>query len=568
MRNARCYGKIIGHATTSDAYHPTAPDPRGDGIYRTLEAAMEHSGLTTDDIAYINAHGTGTEANDMAETKGIVRFVKDKPIPAVSIKSFFGHCMGTAGILEATCSLLSMNEGFIPPTINFSKPRGGCVLDYVPNQSREQEHHAFISSNYAFGGNNAAAVISKWDFPVPLQETKKQRVVITGLGVLTSLGFSMEETLKALGDCKTGIGPIERLNLDDVKSFYAGLVPEFKAAQIDRRLDVEDMNPISKFATVAAKIALDHAGIRVKRNNAENIGIAMGVCNGPSEAEHMTSVFTTDNYQPNITNFSNITANSTAGWVSNALYVKGVNISLAPGHHAAVQSMAYAYDALMEGRCQHIIAGACDEVYPKNFWKYDLIDFLCRGEHEKDYRIRFENNKQKVIGEGAAMIVMEPLDVAEERGADIYGEVLGYGMSMDAGPFLEQNLQTEGLAHACTLALNRSNIKPSEVDLVVWAPQGNIQDKKVLDVCRNIFKNQYDEIPMVTTTFNTGYIESASILVTLACVLSSFKQNLDLWPQVTGLPEIDRKILRKKPRHILMVGSSDVGYNFAAVIRP
>ena len=89
-----------------------------------------------------------------------------------------------------------------------------------------------------------------------------------------------------------------------------------------------------------------------------------------------------------------------------------------------------------------------------------------------------------------------------------------------------------------------------------------------MGTCIIIFKNQYDEIPMVTTTFNTGYIESASILVTLACVLSSFKQNLDLWPQVTGLPEIDRKILRKKPRHILMMGSSDVGYNFAAVIRP
>ncbi|MDP8266551.1 MAG: beta-ketoacyl synthase N-terminal-like domain-containing protein [Candidatus Aceula meridiana] len=568
LRNARCYGKIAGHATTSDAYHPTSPDPRGDGVFRTLSGALRDSGIDLKDIGYINAHGTGTEANDRAESKGIAKFINEMPIPAISLKSFFAHCMGATGILETTCSLLSMNEGFIPPTINFSQARPGCHLDYVPNSFRKQDHKAFISANYAFGGNNAAAVITDWNFPTPKIEEKSDKVVITGVGVISSLGLSTEETLKALREKKKGIGSIKRLNLKNMKSDLAGLVPEFNSAQIDKRLDFSHMNPISKFATAAAKQALDSSGIRVGRGNAEKTGIVMGVCNGPSEADHMNSLFTSETFEPNISCFSNITANSTAGWVSNALYLKGVNISLAPGHHAGLQALAYAYDSLTQGQADHIVVGACDEVFAHNYWKYDLIDYLYTGEQERDYRLRLENPKQKVLGEGAGMVIMEPLEIAEKRGANILGEVLGYGMSMDGGPFLEQNLGIDGLLHASSLAIERSKIDSSEIDLVVWAPQGNAQDKKVIDACKHILNSRYDEVPLVTTTFNTGYIESASIMVTLACVLTCLKEGKALWPQLTGVDEIDNKILARDPRNILVLGSSDVGYNFAVIIKP
>jgi 3-oxoacyl-(acyl-carrier-protein) synthase len=568
LRNAKCYGKIIAHATTSDAYHPTTPDPRGEGVFKTLDHALRNAGIHLKDIAYINAHGTGTEANDRAESKGIAKFIKDQPIPVVSLKSFFGHCMGTAGILEATCSLLSMNEGFIPLTVNFTQARPGCALDYVPNSSRQIEHQAFISANYAFGGNNAAAVISKWDFPIPANNKKPQRVVITGSGVVTSLGLSVNENLRALRESKRGLGSIEQLNIKDVKSTRAGLVPEFKSAQIDKRLDLSGLNPISKFATAAAKLALDQAGIRVGTSNADHVGIVMGVCNGPSEADHMDSVFTSGNYQPHIASFSNITANSTAGWVSNVLYLKGANISLAPGPHAGLQALAYAYDFIAEGQADCLVVGASDEVYPRHYWKYHIIDYLYQGEEEKDYRLRLDHAKQKVLGEGAGMMIIEPLDEAQKRGASILGEVLGYGMSMDAGPFIGQNLELDGLSHACKLAMERSQITSEQIDLVVWAPQGNVQDKKVMDVCQNLLAHRYDDVPMVTTTFNTGYLESASAMVTLSCVLSALGQGHDLWPQLTGIREIDRKALDKDPQHILVIASSDVGYNFAVVVKP
>ncbi|MEI7807307.1 MAG: beta-ketoacyl synthase N-terminal-like domain-containing protein [Verrucomicrobiota bacterium] len=110
LRRAHCRGRLIGHATTSDAYHPTTPDPRGLGVARTLTNALDDSGLAITDLGCVNAHGSGTEANDRAETKGIVKFLGGHNLPVVSTKSFFGHCMGVTGILETTGQLLAHQE--------------------------------------------------------------------------------------------------------------------------------------------------------------------------------------------------------------------------------------------------------------------------------------------------------------------------------------------------------------------------------------------------------------------------------------------------------------------------
>ncbi len=567
LRHAHCYAKIVGHATSSDAYHPTAPDPRGDGACRTLRNTLIDSGVPLTDIGCINAHGTGTEANDRAESKGVAKFCGDMSVPVVSLKSFFGHCMGSTGILEATCNILAMNAGFIPATINFSEPRPGCTHDYVPNEIRRKEYKAFISANYAFGGNNAAVVITKWDHVTKQPQLENKRIVITGTGMVTSLGIGTKQNVSALRNRERGLRPATALNLRDMQSDNAGLVPDFKAAEVDRRLDLANMNKISQFATAASSLALSDAGLRVNRRNAEEVGLVMGVCNGPCESGHMDSVFTSENYAADINSFSNITANSTAGWVSNSLCLKGVSMTLAPGPHAGLQSLAYSYDFLSDNRAKSILVAASDEVYAQTYFNYNLMNFLFQGEQEREYQIRFDSDKRKVLGEGAAVLIAETLESAQDRDAKILAEVLGYGMSMDAGPFSEQNLDTDALEHACNQALIRSDIDAGAVDLVVWAPQGNIQDKKVLDALQKIFGSRYSSIPFAATTFNTGYIESASILVSLAATLESLNDTNTLWPQITGISDLDNRILTNPPEYILVVGSSDIGYNFTAVLR-
>lgn len=566
LREARCLGKLAGHATTSDAYHPTTPDPRGDGVTRTLAAALADSGIPVTELGCVNAHGTGTSANDRAESRGIERFLNGEAVPAISLKSFFGHCMGTSGVLEATCNLLAMNAGFIPPTINFSEPRPGCTLDYVPNKSRTAQYNSFISANYAFGGNNAAVVVTRWDYENPVREKVVNKVVVTGVGTVTSLGLSVSEFVARLHAGDVGIGSAARLGLSGLGSNRAGLINEFNGARVDRRVDFDAMNPISRYATAAAKNALDSAQLKVTRRNAEDVGIVMGMCNGPDEMGHMDSVFASGTFAGDITSFSNIVANSTAGWVSNALCLKGANTTLSPGPHAGLQAMAYAFDVLTEGRVPSMVVGAADEVYAQTYSNYDLIKFLFQGQEEIDYRYRAQSLKSKVLGEGAGALVLETADSAKARGAQVLAVMLGYGMSMDADGFSGQNMGTDGLGHALGLALERAGTQAEDIDLIVWAPQGNAQDNKTVAALKSCLGGRVDTVPFAATTFNTGYIEAGSILVTIAAVLESLRRGKGLWPQRTGFPGLDNRTLDTTPQNILAVGSSDLGYNYAAVL--
>jgi len=567
LRHARCQGRLVGHATTSDAYHPTTPDPRGQGVQRTLRQALADAGLALADIGCINGHGSGTEANDKAESRGVAAFCGGHAIPLVSTKSFFGHCMGVTGILEATAQLLAMNAGFLPPTLNFSEPRPGCALDYVPNESRPKDYSAFLSANFAFGGNNAAVVVSKWDAPIPPRRSVNERVVITGVGAVTSLGLGIHRTLERLRQNVVGITPVASFPLRGQQSRCVGQVGAFKAAEVDRRIDFASLNEISRFAVAAGRLAMAHARLKISPSGAEERGVVLGACNGPSEMGHLDSVFSSDSFQGNVTSFSNIVANSTAGWVANALYLKGVNATLSAGPHAGLQSLAYAFDALAENRSHAILAGAADEVYGQTFYNYDQIGFLYAGAEESDYRLRLDHDKRKVLGEGAAILVLETATSALNRGAPILAEVLGYGMGMDAEGFVAPNLGTAGLCHAVDLALKRAKVLPSQIGLLVWAPQGNRQDLKVLQVCEAWFGTGFAQLPLVTTTFNTGYIESASILVSLAAALAALENGTELWPQRTGMAELDQRVLRAPPEYILGLGSTDFGYNFAVLLR-
>ena len=165
------------------------------------------------------------------------------------------------------------------------------------------------------------------------------------------------------------------------------------------------------------------------------------------------------------------------------------------------------------------------------------------------------------------MLVMETARSAVERGAPILAEVLGYGMGMDAEGFVAPNLGVGGLRHAVDLALQRAGVAAERIGLLVWAPQGNRQDLKVLQVCEAVFGAGFAALPLVTTTFNTGYIEASSILVSLAAALAALKAGAELWPQRSGVAELDQRVLGAPPEYVLALGGTDFGYNFAAVLR-
>jgi 3-oxoacyl-[acyl-carrier-protein] synthase II len=161
-RDARIYGLISGTGATSEAYNILAPEPKGVEMARTMELALERSGLSKDRVGYINAHGTSTMHNDRAETEAIKKVFGQQAydIPVSSQKSMIGHTIGAAGAIECAVTALSLYHGIITPTINYETFDPECDLDYVPNSARKAAGlGAAITNSFAFGGHNVTLVL-------------------------------------------------------------------------------------------------------------------------------------------------------------------------------------------------------------------------------------------------------------------------------------------------------------------------------------------------------------------------------------------------------------------------
>jgi nodulation protein E len=162
-RGAHIYAELAGSGFSADANHLTAPTE--DGPRRAIQLALEDAGICPKQVGYINAHGTGTAANDSAETRAILAaFGKHTDnLPVSSTKSMHGHSLGAAGAIEAVATTLSLARGLIPPTINFLQADPDCALDVVPNQARNASIDCALSNSFAFGGLNAVLAFKHWN---------------------------------------------------------------------------------------------------------------------------------------------------------------------------------------------------------------------------------------------------------------------------------------------------------------------------------------------------------------------------------------------------------------------
>jgi 3-oxoacyl-[acyl-carrier-protein] synthase II len=160
-RGATIYAVVLGSGMSCDAFHPTAPDPAG--LANAMRLALEDAHLAPSDVHYINAHGTGTAANDAAETEAIKAVFGQRAyqIPVSSIKSMIGHTMGAASAIETVACCLALAHEFLPPTINYQERDPACDLDYVPNAARVQRIDRLMNNSFAFGGNNACLVLGR-----------------------------------------------------------------------------------------------------------------------------------------------------------------------------------------------------------------------------------------------------------------------------------------------------------------------------------------------------------------------------------------------------------------------
>ena len=159
-RDAEILGEIVGYGATADAFHITSPDLEGKGGEKAMKNAISEANLNLDKIKYVNAHGTSTPYNDKIETKAIKNVFKEnsKNLYVTSTKSMTGHLLGAAGAIEAIASILSMNNNYIPPTINYKNHDTECDLNYLPKNGKSVNFNYTLSNSFGFGGHNSVVI--------------------------------------------------------------------------------------------------------------------------------------------------------------------------------------------------------------------------------------------------------------------------------------------------------------------------------------------------------------------------------------------------------------------------
>jgi 3-oxoacyl-[acyl-carrier-protein] synthase II len=164
-RGARIYCELTGFGMSGDAYHMTSPPEDGRGAAASMRQALADAGLNGSDIAYVNAHGTSTEAGDLAESQAVKAVFGDHAysLAVSSTKSMIGHLLGAAGSVEAILTVMALRDGVAPPTINLDNPGDGCDLNYVPNQAQERPIKHALSNSFGFGGTNGSLIFSQLD---------------------------------------------------------------------------------------------------------------------------------------------------------------------------------------------------------------------------------------------------------------------------------------------------------------------------------------------------------------------------------------------------------------------
>jgi 3-oxoacyl-[acyl-carrier-protein] synthase II len=164
-RGANIHAELLGYGVSSDASHVSDPDPTGENPARAMRMAFADAGIEAEDVGYVNAHGTSTPAGDQGETRVLkIALGLDKAYrtPVSSTKGATGHSLGAAGAVEAIFTILALQRGVLPPTINQTTPDPNCDLDYIPNEARSEEVEIGVSNAFGFGGHNSCIVLRRW----------------------------------------------------------------------------------------------------------------------------------------------------------------------------------------------------------------------------------------------------------------------------------------------------------------------------------------------------------------------------------------------------------------------
>lgn len=521
-RNARIHAEVLGYGFCGDAYHATSPDITGDGAIRTMQMAVESSEINKEDIAFVCAHGTGTEANDKTESLAIKNYFgrhADK-LYVSSTKSMQGHTLGAAGIMQAVISIDCMNRNLIPAIVNFTKPREQCDLNYVINKPAEECYDYFLSNSFAFGGNNVSVVFGKRrdgaKRALAHRFAENEKVVVTGFGYCTPSTH------------KTSFVDLLRAN-NILNGKHIVRFDEFVLRNL-RFKKFKKVPRISQFAIQSIEKALKDAGYDIK--DGTKIGIIWGVAKGPLKTfeNYYQGVLKEGIELASALSFPHIVQNSIAGQSSIAFGIKGCNTTVA-GQFSPFAALQYASQLIQQNRNEIFVVGGADEISQLD---KDIMK-------EKGYR-------DSHLSEGAAALILENAEHAKHRNAKVYAEIDGFSITSS---YYDRNI-LESYKKCVDNTLQMTHLKERNIDLHVFCQFGHFFPE---------LKNAVNVKQIADSQRILGTLESTTAILNTMLGIVALKDGFA--PKY----DVQNELYRKDFKNILISGAAFNGTYYSFILK-
>jgi 3-oxoacyl-[acyl-carrier-protein] synthase II len=342
-----------------------------------------------------------------------------------------------------------------------------------------------------------------------------KRVVITGLGVISSIGIGKDAFWNALLQGKSGISPITSFDTTNYFTHIGGEVKNFKPYNFIANEKLPFLSRATQFAFAAAKLAIDDANLDITENH--HISVCLGTTNGPTQAiEHINDLIVSNNkIKIGDQLIYRVPTNSAPAFISNQLKLSNSNFIFSTACAAGNYAIGYGYDQIVLGKSDIVLAGGADPFIRFAFAGFNQFSAVAPERCQPFDK----NRKGMVVAEGACIIVLESLENALKRNAPICAELIGYGLSCDA--FHMTTPSIEGVAECMKKALRASGIRPEEVDYISAHGTGTVaNDKNECAAIKDVFGTRYKKVPISSIKSMLGHsMGAASALEAAACAL-------------------------------------------------
>lgn len=457
-KGATCFS---GYGLSTDLYHFTAPDPKGEAISQTLAAALADGKALATEVDYINCHGTGTPKNDEAEVQGIkdALGLRCKEIPLSSTKSMFGHTLGVASLLEAIATVLALQKQEAPPTAHLHNPDPELDLNFTPLISQPAVINTALSNSFAFGGSNISLVFKRsCSQAANSTEQSSSRAVITGIGMVSPLGVGCQAFSEGMAQGASGLSSLAEFG-NEWQAYTGGMVDMEAVKEGIEPRRRRRLNRLASFLTVAIDEALVQAGLA--GDDLGSCHLTYGSAFGCSSNVHnfYSQILSQGATAALPQDFMLSVTNAPAALVAQHLGVQGPVWVFVEDEVSWEASLHWAVQLIETGRARRVIVAAADEISDSIIAIHGALGFLEQpGYH---------------LGEGAVAMILEAEEEARDRSAPVHGVVrscfTSQDVSCDPMTFSTDNVQLGETVQACLAGVAGARLQ-------VFGPENGIVD--------------------------------------------------------------------------------------------